>query len=284
MLVKKYRGMLLAFLALVAPNQGRAQTMKFSDKIKQLRPAVVEVLVNGKRSGTGFFVSPEGHVVTALHVIAKTELQINQFVVTYFDKLKVRLHDGRILVAQPIPNAAPDHSLYDMALLKVDGKNLHSLTIGSYNEITEGEESYFMGFPFDAPAAVTYRGFVSAKFPLIRRELKGVPISTDIILIQSPVARGFSGAPLLSLTNDKVVGVVTNRLGGISPKLSETREKILQGQKRGGSVRIMGVDPNESILEVVNVLDQFLSAGTGWAVSIGHIRDFLTKQGVLKPQ
>lgn len=96
MLVKKYRGMLLAFLALVAPNQVRAQTMKFSDKIKQLRPAVVEVLVNGKRSGTGFFVSPEGHVVTALHVIAKTELQINQFVVTYFDKLKVRLHDGRI--------------------------------------------------------------------------------------------------------------------------------------------------------------------------------------------
>ena len=284
MIIKKYGGMLLALLAFVAPNQGRAQTMKLSDKIKQLRPAVLEIFVNEKRSGTGFFVSSEGHVVTALHVIAKKEVQNKQIVVTYFDKLKVRLHDGRILVAQPIPNAAPDHAFFDMALLKVDGKNLHSLTIGLYDDITEGEESYFMGFPFDAPAAVTYEGIVSAKFSLVAGTLEGVPISTDIILIQSPVARGFSGAPLLSLTNDKVVGVVTTRMGGIGPKLSETREKILQGQKSGGAVLIEGVDPNESILQVVNVLDQFLSAGTGWAVSIDHVRDFLAKQDVLKPQ
>jgi hypothetical protein len=284
MIIKKYGGMLLVLLALVAPNQGRAQAMKFPDKIKQLRPAIVEVFVNGKRSGTGFFVSPEGHVVTALHVVAKREVQNNQYVVTYSGKLEVRLHDGRILVAQPIPNTAPDHAFYDMALLKVDGKNLHSLTIGSYDDITEGEESYFMGFPFDTPAAVTYEGLVSAKFSLPSGKLKGVPISTDIVLIQSPVARGFSGAPLLSLANDKVVGVVTTRIGGIGSKLSETREKILQGQKSGGSVRIMGVDPNESILELVNVLDQFLSAGTGWAVSIDHVRDFLAKQDVLKSQ
>lgn len=271
---------------LVAPMQGRTEEMGLPKRIKQLRPAVVQILVNGQIQGTGFFVSPEGHVVTALHVIAKIEEQGQAVVATYFTNIEVRLHSGRTLKAQPIPNPAPEAVFHDIALLKVNGKGLSFLRIGSYGDIHEGEESYFMGFPFGVPAATTYHGTVSAKFALLSGSLRGNKIFSDIILIQAPIARGFSGAPLLSQKSKKVIGVVTNRVGGIGPKLEEVRENI-DKSKRGpviATVMISGIDPNESIKELINVLDRFLSAGVGWAVSIDHVRDFLAEQDVLKSQ
>lgn len=271
----------IGLLGSTALIQARGREMSFPAKIKKIRPAVVEIYIDGKRTGTGFFVSRTGHILTALHVVGKPEVQQDHVTVTYFGKIEVRLHDGRKHSAQPVANPATDSPFHDLALLKVEVQNKDFLQVGSYDDVAEGDEVYFMGFPFAAPAPVTYRGTVSSKFPILVGFLKRLPISSDSIQIQAPVARGFSGAPLVTFNGDKVVAVVTNRLGGISPKLDEIRKRIQQG-KSSGKVTIMGVDPNESILELVNVLDLYLSAGTGWAISVDHIRILLADEDILK--
>ena len=90
-----------------------------------------------------------------------------------------------------------------------------------------------MGFPFDAPDVVAYKGMISAKFSLQTGALKGKAIVTDTLHIEAPIARGFSGAPLLRPSDDTVVGVVTNRLGGISPALNEVAEQIVKVRSVG---------------------------------------------------
>jgi S1-C subfamily serine protease len=96
--------------------------------------------------------------------------------------------------------------------------------------VVVAEDAYFMGFPFNAPDVVAYKGMISARFSLQTGALKGKAIVTDTLHIEAPIARGFSGAPLLRPSDDTVVGVVTNRLGGISPVLNEVAEQIVKGR------------------------------------------------------
>ncbi len=273
--------LLFGYAASAGVGQKSATDNPFPEKFKRLRPSIVEVQVGERRSGTGFFVSADGYVLTALHVVGKFEVQDNRFVVTFLENIQVVLNDGRKLPAQGVPNPAEDSALHDIALLKVDIKNSSFLRLGSYKDVVVGEDAYFMGFPFDAPDVVAYRGMISAKFPFQTGALKGKAIVTDTLHVEAPIARGFSGAPLLRQSDDTVVGVVTNRLGGISPALNAVAEQIVKGRSIG-TVQIAGVNPNESILETIRVLDLYLSAGAGWAASVAHIEGLLLEKKVVK--
>jgi S1-C subfamily serine protease len=249
----------------------------YPEKIKGVRPAVVEVLVSGARSGTGFCVSSDGYIVTATHVVGVLEVKGNQVVVNYQQNLTVRFVDGRTIPVQPVDNPAPEGVFHDITVLKADTKTPQFLHLGLPGSVVEGEEVYIMGFPFDVPTAVTYRGNVSAEFPIPAGMLNGTPVQNSTIHVQIPVAKGFSGSPLLRMSDNSVVGVITNKLGGINQKLDEVRQSI-QATQGQGRVTIMGVDPNATSLEVINVLDNFLSAGAGWAVSIDYVKPQLEKR------
>lgn len=266
---------LLAHCPALFPGQKPGTTgSDFPAKIKQLRPVVVEVLVNGRRTGTGFFVSPAGYGVTAMHLVGQILAQASRAVPVHFERIEVVSRDGRSLPAEPVVNPDTEAAAsYDIALLKVALQTPALLKVASYKEVVEGEEVYFMGFPFDAPGAVTYRGTVSAKFPM--RSIEILPLhkslASESIQIQAPVARGFSRSPLLTFKGDTVVGVVTSKLGGITPKLDEIRNGIQSSQATGSQVKFLGVDAPSSIKELIDVLDSFLSAGAGAAVSIDYI-------------
>lgn len=242
-------------------------------KIKQLRPAVVEILVNGKRNGSGFFVTPNGLTLTAMHVVGQIVFRDQRAVPSYFPKIEIVLYDGRKVPAEPVFNS-DTHSaaLHDIAVLKCTLETPSFLSIGSYKEVIEGGEVYFMGFPIAVPNAVTYRGTVSAKVQMPSIEfLPGITFRHDSIFLQSPAARGFSGSPLLTSSDDKVVGIVTTKLVGITNKLSEAREQIKQSQAAGSRVLFGGVDPLESIKELIDILDNYLNVGVGGAVSIDYV-------------
>jgi hypothetical protein len=73
------------------------------------------------------------------------------------------------------------------------------------------------------------------------------------------------------------VGIVTNKLGGITSKLGVIRDNLTAGQRQG-RVLTLGVDVNEAMIELVNTLDAFLSAGAGWAVSIDYIKPLVASK------
>jgi len=134
--------------------------------------------------GSGFIISPDGYIVTNNHVIEDAK------------NVKVKLTDGREFKAKII--GADKKS--DLALLKIDAKNLSYLTWGDSSKIEVGEWVLAIGNPLGFDYTVT-AGIISAKgrqLPLSEYE--------DFIQTDAAINRGNSGGPLVDLKG-RVVGV-----------------------------------------------------------------------------
>lgn len=140
----------------------------------------------GVSMGSGFIISPDGYVLTNHHVVDGA------------NEVKVKLSDGRSLDAKVVGS----DQQYDVALLKLDAKNLPSIRLGDSNSLKSGQWVVAIGSPFGLDHSVT-AGIVSAvgrNNPAARQQY--VPfIQTDVAINQ-----GNSGGPLLN-TRGEVVGI-----------------------------------------------------------------------------
>jgi serine protease Do len=129
-------------------------------------------------------VSPDGYILTNAHVIDGAK------------RVQVKLTDRREFTAKVVGTDAKS----DVALLKIDAKDLPVVHIGSAKNVKVGQWVVAMGSPFGFENSVT-AGIVSAK----SRSLPGdgyVPfIQTDVA-----VNPGNSGGPLFDLAGD-VIGI-----------------------------------------------------------------------------
>lgn len=144
--------------------------------------------------GSGFIISDDGYVLTNNHVVADA------------DEIFVRLSDRSELEAKLI-GADPRT---DVALLKVEGKDLPSVKLGKSDELKVGEWVLAIGSPFGFDHSVT-AGIVSAKG-------RSLPNESYVPFIQTDVAinPGNSGGPLFNLDGE-VVGInsqIFTRSGG----------------------------------------------------------------------
>ena len=132
--------------------------------------------------GSGFIISDDGYILTNHHVIDKAE------------KVLVRLNDRREIEAEIIGSDQRS----DVALLKVDAKDLPALEIGSSSELEVGEWVLAIGSPFGFDSTVT-AGIVSAKE-------RALPGDSYVPFIQTDVAinPGNSGGPLFNLDGEVV--------------------------------------------------------------------------------
>ncbi len=144
--------------------------------------------------GSGFIISKDGYVLTNRHVVINS------------DEIIVRMSNGREYVAKII---GEDRGT-DVALLKIDAKNLPTLKTGNSDHLKVGEWVLGFGAPFGFDQTVT-AGIVSAKRRTLGREQYVPYIQTDVAI--NP---GNSGGPLVSL-DGKVVGInsqILSRSGG----------------------------------------------------------------------
>ena len=146
--------------------------------------------------GSGFIISSDGYILTNYHVIEGA----NQIIVA--------LQDRRELEAKVIGK----DKLSDLALLKIDAKDLPTVRLGSSAKLQVGEWVVAIGSPFGFEHSVT-AGIVSAK----GRSLPD-PNGNYVPFIQTDVAinPGNSGGPLFNLEG-QVVGInsqIFTRSGG----------------------------------------------------------------------
>ncbi len=144
--------------------------------------------------GSGFIISKDGYVLTNHHVVNNAS------------EIVVKLKDRRELVAKLIGS---DEST-DVALLKLDAKDLPVVEIGSPDQLQVGEWVLAIGTPFGFEQSVT-AGIVSAKG-------RSLPDGNYVPFIQTDVAinPGNSGGPLFNMQG-KVVGInsqIYSRSGG----------------------------------------------------------------------
>ena len=140
----------------------------------------------GVSFGSGFIISSDGYVLTNHHVIEGT------------NKVTVHLADRREVAATIIGS---DPST-DVAVLKINEKNLPVLAIGDSKNLKPGQWVVAIGSPFGFERSVT-AGIVSALGrPSIDGSQRYVPfIQTDVAI--NP---GNSGGPLLN-TRGEAVGI-----------------------------------------------------------------------------
>lgn len=148
---------------------------------ESLKPQIQE----GQASG--FLVSTDGYILTNGHVVEDTT------------ELTVVLNDGREFLAKVI---GQDQNT-DVALIKIDAKDLPALRLGNSDNLQPGEWVIAIGSPFQLQATLTV-GVISATG---RSDLSIARIE-DFIQTDAAINRGNSGGPLLNLDGE-VIGINT---------------------------------------------------------------------------
>ncbi len=142
--------------------------------------------------GSGVIISADGYIVTNNHVIDGA------------DRLEVTLNDNRTFNAKVVGSDATT----DLALLKIDAKDLHVIPLGDSDKIKVGEWVLAVGNPFGFTSTVT-KGIVSAKARNISSMTQsGNSGIESYIQTDAAVNPGNSGGALVNLKGE-LVGINT---------------------------------------------------------------------------
>ena len=133
-------------------------------------------------AGSGVIISSDGYIVTNNHVVDGA------------DELTVTLDDNREFSARIIGTDKKT----DLALIKIDGKNLPTLPIGDSDKLKVGEWVLAVGNPFNLSSTVT-AGIISAK----ARSLGANDIES-FIQTDAAINAGNSGGALVNVKGELI--------------------------------------------------------------------------------
>lgn len=195
--------------------------------------------------GSGFIISEDGYIVTNHHVVNGA------------DEIIVRLNDRSEYTAKLV--GTDKHT--DIALLKIEAKNLPVVKIGSSRDLEVGEWVLAIGSPFGFDYSVT-AGIVSAKG-------RSLPNENYIPFIQTDVAinPGNSGGPLFNLDGEAV---------GVNSQIYS---------RTGGFMGLSFAIPMDIVMNVYQQLKEKGAVSRGWlGVMIQDVtRELAESFGMSKP-
>ena len=152
-------------------------------------------------SGSGFIVSKDGYILTNNHVVTNSDRT------TVADRVTVQMLDNRTYKARVIGHDPTT----DVAVIKIDGNNFPTLSLGDDSKSRVGEWVLAIGNPLGFDFTVT-AGIISAKgrsLPglLARRGDNNYSIS-DLIQTDAAINPGNSGGPLVNQRGE-VIGITS---------------------------------------------------------------------------
>jgi len=167
-----------------------------SSLVKQIGEAVVQVRTP-EGLGSGFFINPDGYLITNFHVIeGETELSVEVYHQNEGQLQRDTYKQVRIVAI---------NKFHDLALLHIEGKNVPKfkfVTLGSSDALNVGDAVFAIGSPLGLERTVT-QGIISTK----TRELEG-----ELYLqTTAQINPGNSGGPLFNLAGE-VVGVTNMKI------------------------------------------------------------------------
>ncbi len=183
--------------------------------VEQIGPSVVNIsaerLVRGRPSPLDFFGAPSergrrseslgsGVILDATGIVVT-----NDHVISGASKIYVTTSDGRELEAELLGADADN----DLAVLKVDGKGLKPVRVGTTADLMIGETAIAVGNPFGLSNTVT-TGIVSALQRTVRGEGRTY---TDFIQTDAAINPGNSGGALCNVLGE-LIGINTAIVGG----------------------------------------------------------------------
>ena len=216
--------------------------------IRAVQPSVVEVTSLGSQQeaiGSGEILTADGYIVT------------NDHVVNGFSQFSVRLSSGAQYPATLVGESAQD----DLAVLKINAKNLRPIALGDSSKVQVGQFAIAVGNPLGLEQSATF-GIVSA---LNRDAYESQSIHlVGLIQTSAPINPGNSGGALVDLqgqligvptlaANDPETGtaadgigfaIPVNRVKFVAQQLIQNGRVVNSGQ---GFLGISGVDVTPEI-------------------------------------
>ena len=146
-------------------------------------------------SGTGFIISTDGYIITNNHVVEGA----SNVIVTLYD---AQNYDAKIIGTD---------AKNDVALLKIEAKNLSTVKLGNSDNISVGETVIAIGNPLGELTYTVTSGIVSAE----NREVSESETSINMFQTDLAINPGNSGGPVFNLRGE-VVGISTAKYSASS--------------------------------------------------------------------
>jgi serine protease Do len=238
---------------IISPTVARAESVpapvvpnSFVSIVRKVKPAVLKIISESvvqnrsmfgddffnqffntpqrpqKRSGegSGFFISADGYILTNNHVVQ--------------DAVKVKIYniDNNEYTAKIIGTDPKT----DLALLKINVKNVPFIELGDSNAVEVGEWVLAIGNPFGQDLSVT-SGIISAK----GRQL-GMAQYEDFLQTDAAINMGNSGGPLINMKGEAIginSTILTPSAGSIGIGFaipSNMAKKVISDLKTKGKV------------------------------------------------
>lgn len=233
------------------------------EMIRVVKPCVLPVCwVNTQARkygiiGTSFIVNSNGYIITCEHVVRNLS---RTFV----------LLDEQPVEADLIHISAER----DFAILKIEREGLIFLELGNFDDIEEGEDVFFCGYPFGMLRFTTHRGIISHKGEFGFGERM---IPSDAFQIDGIINKGFSGGPIFSMEDSKVIGVLRSTYGDIGDYL----RAIAEGRIQCRGIGLGQIDFGLFTTQVVDAVARHIQMGMGYAVSINYANQKLEELDVI---
>ena len=229
--------------------------VEISTSTTQMHPFIGQYVVEG--AGSGVVFSKDGLIVTNHHVIADAT------------EVKVTLANGKIYEAKIIASDIQS----DLAVLRINEKNLKSAILGNSENMRVGESIYAIGNPLGNLGGTVTEGILSAKDREI--SIDGQPMT--LLQISAAINPGNSGGGLFN-SKGELVGIVNAKSSGsdieglgFAIPIDVTKE-IVEDLVENGEVTgrlILGIKYYE-----INTFDLAMQSGTN---ALGLLIDEVTE-------
>lgn len=214
-------------------------------------------------SGSGVIISNDGYIVTNNHVVDGA------------DELTVTLNDNKEYSARIIGT----DKTTDLALIKIDAKNLPAITIANSDNIKVGEWVLAVGNPFNLTNTVT-AGIVSAKGRSLYASPNGIE---SFIQTDAAINRGNSGGALVNVQGE-LIGInamlysETGSYSGYGFAIpTSIMNKVVSDLKKYGTVQraMMGIQGSDvkNFVDSQKEEDKDVDLGTMEGVYVSGVTD-----------
>lgn len=250
------------------------------ERIAKIKACTVRIVVDGATSGTGFFVSTFGSVLTCWHVIEPAIIRDSLHRIINLKPILMVLSSGE-KISVGIANYCMQKGLsdamgYDYCLLS-SSKDISTdcLKFGDFDSLSEGEDVYTCGFPIGIEQPFVSKGMVSTKFidslNSITNNGKVFKIKRYEALLDITLNAGNSGGAIIkigkTLDDDQVIGLadfIVNPIGDVNENFL-----INQFSKGVGKYKGEGIDPNSAFIYFTEILSK-ISMGVSGCISTNH--------------
>lgn len=191
-----------------------------SKKINKVRKSVIAIGFKPSQNqvtilGSGFSISDDGKILSVAHLYNQLKPeQISNLV-------------GMVMDEQREKDDFAHYSWFPLSLIKKEDRNdvalfqlngyektlLHPLNLGNSDDISIGDDTYFIGFPYAAQLMNDGFGITlivnKAIVSNIKRDGRDPERRRNFIILDAISNPGNSGCPLINLADNKAVGIMS---------------------------------------------------------------------------